>query len=294
MRVYFLASITGRKLYGNYYREIVRILKKYGCEIEEYATTTTKESLLVQTVEERIRDHKKLQRAAKKADLIVAEASYPSTSAGYEIARYLRALEGILHNTPPVSSDLLKKRYPNWRGFTYFSSTEETKNEELSFLSYVMSITRQSEKFGLKNQWMAIETIPKPNRGAPYEKGIFKSGHYEDCWVERFDLPLDILPRICAEIKRQIEGVLIVPGSFNVRLPTAIEWNLLASRGVLDETTSTEEWCDPNYVESGVTKRLIIGQGDKNGRRYLFSGEDHETYTGFRLLIEFKFQNILE
>lgn len=89
IRVYFLASITGKKLYFDYYKEIIRLLKKYNCEVEEYVSTCTKDSLLAQTTEERIRDHKKLQRAAKKADLIVAEASYPSTSAGYEIARAL-------------------------------------------------------------------------------------------------------------------------------------------------------------------------------------------------------------
>lgn len=89
MRVYFLASITGKKLYGNNFKQIIKILRENNCEVEEYTSTCTSESLAAQTTEERIRDHKKLQRAAKKADLVIAEASYPSTSAGYEIARAL-------------------------------------------------------------------------------------------------------------------------------------------------------------------------------------------------------------
>ena len=131
MRVYFLASISGRKQYDNFYQEIVRILRKFNCEVEEYVSKCTSESLLAQTTKERIKDHKKLQKAAKKADLIVAEASFPSTSAGYEIARVLEWEKPllVLYLQKVDSPTILRGRVSG--KFLMLSYTKETLTETI-------------------------------------------------------------------------------------------------------------------------------------------------------------------
>lgn len=97
MKVYFMASITGRPKYDSNYRLVVRALEKNGCIVtSKHIFDTTREYLLNQSQKERVRDHNKLQTMMKKADLVVTEVSYPSTSVGYEIARALEWNKSLL------------------------------------------------------------------------------------------------------------------------------------------------------------------------------------------------------
>lgn len=113
MIVYFCASVTGRKKFDQFYRSIVKSLEANKCKVlSKHVFTSTRESLLAQTLEERIRDHNKLQKLMKKADVVVAEVSHPSTSIGYELARALEWEKPVLvlHSDETDSPTILRGR----------------------------------------------------------------------------------------------------------------------------------------------------------------------------------------
>lgn len=87
MKIYFTASLTGKKYYKANYLKILTLLENLGCKVvHNDIIRMTKEKVNKKNKNERIAFIKSLNKNIKWCDAIVVEVSYPSTSIGYEIA----------------------------------------------------------------------------------------------------------------------------------------------------------------------------------------------------------------
>jgi len=87
MRVYFTASIIGKRHYLDNYLKIIAVLKAKNCEvISDHIIKSTESQIKLETKEKRLTFHKQLERWILDSDFVVAETSFPSISVGYEIA----------------------------------------------------------------------------------------------------------------------------------------------------------------------------------------------------------------
>src|SRR3989344_9621941 len=87
MKVYFTASIAGKKENLSDYQKIINILKSKGCEvISDHIINSTESEIRLETREDRLKFHKQLEKWVADCDFVLAETSFPSISVGYEIA----------------------------------------------------------------------------------------------------------------------------------------------------------------------------------------------------------------
>ena len=96
MKVYFTASIAGKKQYLTNYLQIIDILKAKKFEIiSDHIIKSEELKVRMETAEERLRFHSRLEKWITSCDFAVVEASFPSISVGYEISL-------ALHKDKPV------------------------------------------------------------------------------------------------------------------------------------------------------------------------------------------------
>lgn len=88
MKIHFCAAISQKDKYGDIYERVVKILEKAGNQVQhEQITKTTLDMLDKQSDEATVEYYKKLLKWITKSDLVVAEASFPSTmNVGHEIS----------------------------------------------------------------------------------------------------------------------------------------------------------------------------------------------------------------
>jgi 2'-deoxynucleoside 5'-phosphate N-hydrolase len=122
MRVYFTASLRGKKQFGDNYAKIVRELTKLGCKVDaEQILNRDTDKTVSESHEEIEMVYKKLQNLTKKADFVVAEISTPSVSVGHEISYALDLSKPVIVlHTKANHSTLL----------------EGNQNDKLQVLSY--------------------------------------------------------------------------------------------------------------------------------------------------------------
>ena len=97
MKIYFTASITGKKKYEKNYRLVVDILKSLGHElILNSLFDKDAEEIWNQSKEINKKFSKLLQGYIKECDVMVVEVSYPSISNGFEISYSLNAGKPVL------------------------------------------------------------------------------------------------------------------------------------------------------------------------------------------------------
>lgn len=97
MRAYFTASIVAKKEYLKDYLRIVKILQDKGIDvIADHIINTTESQIRMETREERLKFHARLEEWIHNADFLVAEASFPSISVGYEISMALNRGKPVL------------------------------------------------------------------------------------------------------------------------------------------------------------------------------------------------------
>jgi len=85
MKIYFTASVAGKKKLKKEYQAIVEALEKLGFQVKELVLSGEKET-----------SFSKISRLIKKADLVVAEVSFPSVSVGQEISLALESNKPVL------------------------------------------------------------------------------------------------------------------------------------------------------------------------------------------------------
>lgn len=97
MKVYFTASITGKKYYEKNYCLIVKTLKSLGYKLIFNDVFQKSADEIWNQSRERDREfYKFLRGCLQKCDFLVAEISYPSISVGFEIATALNMAKPVL------------------------------------------------------------------------------------------------------------------------------------------------------------------------------------------------------
>lgn len=87
MKIYFIASIHGKKQYDAHYRKIIALVEAAGHQIiHKQVTETTHDELVGYDEKQILRYHQKVMDNMKRAEVIFAEMSYPSSSVGYLVA----------------------------------------------------------------------------------------------------------------------------------------------------------------------------------------------------------------
>ncbi len=105
-KVYFTASVVGKKNYLSNYHAILNALKKKGCQIQsDHILNVNESDIHMKTREERLKFHSQLEHWIQSCDFMVVEASFPSISVGYEISLALQHRKPVLMlystNDPP-------------------------------------------------------------------------------------------------------------------------------------------------------------------------------------------------
>lgn len=97
MKVYFGASVNGKKLYDVQYRTIVREIEKFGHEVLVHNFfETTVEYVETQTIQQKMFVHERLGKLKQVCDVVVMECSYRSFALGQEIAHAFRIGKPVL------------------------------------------------------------------------------------------------------------------------------------------------------------------------------------------------------
>ncbi|MCL4338288.1 nucleoside 2-deoxyribosyltransferase [Patescibacteria group bacterium] len=87
MKIYFTASIVGKKHYLSNYLRIVDYLKNKGNQvISDHIINTTEDKIRMEDKNERVKFQRTLEDWITSSDVMIAETSFPSISVGYEIS----------------------------------------------------------------------------------------------------------------------------------------------------------------------------------------------------------------
>jgi hypothetical protein len=86
MKVYFSASISGKKNLIGHYRKIFNALKKMDVDVlSDHVLKHTKEEIKIKNHDEVVSFYRKIVNLINKSDVVIIEASYSSTNLGHEI-----------------------------------------------------------------------------------------------------------------------------------------------------------------------------------------------------------------
>jgi hypothetical protein len=97
MKIYFTASIVGKKEYLTGYQKIVDSAQALGHTIlAEHILDHTDSQIRMETREERLGFQRKLEKWINSCDCMIVESSFPSVSVGYEISLALHRQKPVL------------------------------------------------------------------------------------------------------------------------------------------------------------------------------------------------------
>ncbi|OGK63011.1 hypothetical protein A2334_01500 [Candidatus Roizmanbacteria bacterium RIFOXYB2_FULL_38_10] len=97
MKVYFTASIVGKKQYLHNYLKIIKILLDKNHQVlSDHIVKSTEEEIRLEKREDRMKFHDNLEKWIGGCDFMVVEASFPSISVGYEISLALQFNKTVL------------------------------------------------------------------------------------------------------------------------------------------------------------------------------------------------------
>lgn len=96
MKIFFEASIYGRKRFGKNYRLIVEQLLEMGHKVVEYSLGLKEEQAYSLKKLEKQDFFNKVIKIIDNSDLFVVEASYPSLSVGFEISQALERGKSVV------------------------------------------------------------------------------------------------------------------------------------------------------------------------------------------------------
>ena len=97
MKVYFTASIVGKKQYLANYLKVIEILNAKKCQVtSDHIINSAENMVRMETRQERIKFQDTLSSWINSADCVIAEVSFPSISVGYEISLALHRGKPVL------------------------------------------------------------------------------------------------------------------------------------------------------------------------------------------------------
>lgn len=135
MKISFIASIRGKKSYNDYYSLIINHLLRQGHKVD-HVLSNSEEGLSKLTAPQRIKTFDKFYRCINKSDLVIAECSFPSINAAYEISHALQqgkpVMVFILKEQRDSMLELLDPIFSSDK-IQVFEYTEENLVEALNF-----------------------------------------------------------------------------------------------------------------------------------------------------------------
>ncbi len=158
----------------------------------------------------------------------------------------------------------LEKKYPKWRRYESLSDAERSdhgihRNLEKSYWEKVKNGEVGFPKFS--GTWMAVEKIPKPPYGTPYDESeITKLLGLTD----RFNITWNNVESAIKERKGKILSEAGLPTDKEVRQLNVEEYNLLANWYKWGET-NTYEWTNTEYRGPDEQRRLVAGGSGRGG-----------------------------
>lgn len=97
LKLYFTASIAAKDQYIHNYRKIVDYIEKNGHSIiADHILNISEKEVNLASREERLKFHSQLEKWIHSSDALIADASFPSISVGYEISLALRVGKPVL------------------------------------------------------------------------------------------------------------------------------------------------------------------------------------------------------
>lgn len=96
MKVYFVGSISGKKIFESHYEKVIELLKKHGHQVTENTMEPSFEYVYQLSDEGKVEQYKNVLKWIKTSDLVIAEASHPSLGVGYEISLALERNKPVI------------------------------------------------------------------------------------------------------------------------------------------------------------------------------------------------------
>lgn len=97
MRIYFTASLRGKKEFGENYTEIVKTLTKQGHKVfSEHILKSDMPGVSELSKEDALKNYAKIIAEIKKTDIVVAEVSTQSLSVGHELTEAMSLSKPVI------------------------------------------------------------------------------------------------------------------------------------------------------------------------------------------------------
>jgi hypothetical protein len=97
MKIYFTASIVGKKHFLTNYQKIISILEKHHHRVKsDHIINVSENQINMQSKPDREKFHKKLKKWIMDSDCVIVETSFPSISVGFEISLALNLGKPVL------------------------------------------------------------------------------------------------------------------------------------------------------------------------------------------------------
>lgn len=159
----------------------------------------------------------------------------------------------------------LSTRYPHWKPYEQLTDQEKTDHTVVRNLRdwYWQQVKANKVNFPiLPGVWMAVETMEKPAYGNQYPTSQLTT---EMGLSDRFNVTWNKAKEAINNTKQDVlRNAGLLPGQKQMRMLTALEWNLLANRDGWG-ATNTYEWVEDEFRGSGASRRLIVGYSGSGG-----------------------------
>lgn len=160
--------------------------------------------------------------------------------------------------------DELQKRYPNWKHYERMSSSDQRDHSKPRNLTewYWESVKNDNVTFpNLPGQWVAVEKMPKPAYGTPYESTPTGA---RLGFKDRFNVSWNDAKAAIDREKAKLLRDMGISAGADLRMLEAVEWNLLANREGWGATNSYE-WTNTEFRASGGSRRVVVGRSGGGG-----------------------------
>lgn len=143
MNIYFTASIIGKKHYLSNYQNILKTLESGNHKVQsDHIMKTSSDEIRIESEDARRSFHKKLEKWIINADCVIAEASYPSISVGFEISYALSKGKPVLVLYSGEHIPSLLVHYADEKLICERYHVESVGSIVAEFLGYVSSSTQ--------------------------------------------------------------------------------------------------------------------------------------------------------
>jgi hypothetical protein len=177
----------------------------------------------------------------------------------------------------------IQERYPNWRKTL---SREEVNDHRIgrNLKKWFWRGAKQGRVSfpQLPGTWVAVETMPKPSYRVPYvNTPVTDALGFED----RFNVSWNDAQRAIENNKNKLLAEIGLLSSADVRMLTAIEWNLLANREGWGSTNTFE--FTKTVVRNREYLRLVIGDSESGGAADFACCDPADSFNnvGFRVAV---------